>query len=404
MVSACVIDEGSVDAGPSPVDGGGDDAGRGGDGGAACEPEPMRYDLHDVSFLFPLPARFSLKNQLLDLQTPFKRGPLLPPALEAQLPAPLNFIGNAALADFRVVAARVDPCFPTSDGVGCARQIRLVAQPLLAAGEDPNRLVAFDTTLHLFFTLSEAEFDGALRDALDALKTLAGAQTRCRPLGVHPVMQQQGLDGAYAMMLKALITDFCGASSLSRIAVMRLTAGQTWEFSALDVVNGRLVVDPIARLPLDDNLVQKFDIGDVIPGADPSVRSAAITPLPSGNQLNTLLDYQRLSTVDAALIQEAVDESFAVENPLLETPRSVDCVSCHIAQRGRERAQRYRGISTASGSQAYGGGRFDVTVPSIPLAFSTQRAFGYHSRQPAMSPRTANESAEVAKWFGTARN
>lgn len=370
------------------VDGGQPDAAK------ACKVSSTRYDLNDVSFLFPLPETID-GGELLDLSTPRAKGPLLPPSLVAMLPEPTKLV-NSSLADLKVVAVRVDPCFPTRSGSGCIPQVRLVAQPLAIVGQPPE-LSTVDTAVHLFYEITSAELNGDLRARLDGLKRLAGTRTSCQPLRVHPVMVDEGLGGSYAQELRALVTQLCGATNLSRVAAMTLTRpGTSWEFEAFDLVNGQLVADPIPRLM--NVVVQAFGISDILP------LIGRIVPAPASGVLPMLLDETMLAAAGDEAVRGAVDETFRIENPALESPRTIDCVSCHVAGRGREEATTTRGITGTGSTTAYSNTSFDLSPAPNSFGFGSQRAFGYFHREPSLTARTINESAEVATFFGSVKS
>jgi hypothetical protein len=114
-----------------------------------------------------------------------------------------------------------------------------------------------------------------------------------------------------------------------------------------------------------------------------------------------LLRDQLLASATDEAVRLAVDETLQIENPLLESPRTIDCVSCHVAGRGREEAAKARAITGAESANAYSRPSFDLSLAPSPLGFESQRAFGYFNRQPSLTARTINESAEVAAFFGS---
>ena len=119
-------------------------------------------DLNDVSWLLPLPAP-AQHGLLLGLSSAGSKGPLLPRRHYDALPGLVTTEdADALFAKFQVISARIDPCFPKEPTSGCLQQIRLVAQPLLIDG---FKTTTEDGTLHLFYELTDAEFDDARADA-----------------------------------------------------------------------------------------------------------------------------------------------------------------------------------------------------------------------------------------------
>lgn len=70
------------------------------------------WQINDVSFLMPLPGKLD-EDRLLTIQTQGKGGPLLNPAFLGTIP-PLTPVMTEAdvAASLRVIAVRIDPCFP----------------------------------------------------------------------------------------------------------------------------------------------------------------------------------------------------------------------------------------------------------------------------------------------------
>ena len=88
-----------------------------------------------------------------------------------------------------------------------------------------------------------------------------------------------------------------------------------------------------------------------------------------------------------------MDALARVENPLVESPDTVDCGACHLANRLRGSLQTTYGLSsalsyasTAEATRLIGGAERDN---------ENLRAFGYFDAQLAISQRTANETLKV---------
>lgn len=363
--------------------------GPGPDGGLPTDGDGgVRLDLNDVSWLFPLPSP-AQQHQLLALTSAGAKGPLLPRALYDGLPGLVEQQPNAdVFAQFRVVSARIDPCFPREATGGCVLQLRLVAQPVRV---EDFQLTTADATLHLFYELTGAEFEFA-RGVLWDLKALAGDATTRRPLDVHPVMKAQGLAGAYASTLKQLILATCGAQNLARVAFMQLTqADVAWNFGAFDVRDGSLVADPIPRLEGRTlQGVQEFGNTDF--------RRGALQPAPAGDWLDVLLSESELRLTDQRTYDRAITSALRLEHPARSSPKTADCASCHVASRSLRNARAERPVDLSSHADRYDGNpRFDLRrldeAGDDPRAL---RAFGYFGRLSALSQRTIHESADIA--------
>lgn len=365
---------------PTPSPDAGEDAGSSfSDGG---------LDLNDVSWLLPLPAP-AQHVQLLSLSAEGAKGPLLPRALYDGLPGLVtNEDAGTLFPKFRVVSIRIDPCFPAQPTSGCIKQLRLVAQPLVV---ETFRTTTEDGTIHLFYELTDAEFASA-RQTLTELKALAGSATDGKPLDVHPVMRAQGLTGAYATTLHAMVTRLCGAQNLTRVAFMRLVQQDVaWRFGAFNVVNGALVADEIPRLVSQTQQgVQEFGNTDF--------RSGQLQPEAVGDQLPVLLSESELRLTDTRTYERAITSALRIEHPARSNPKTIDCASCHVASRSLANAKKERPIDTGVMPDAYlGNPRFDLRrVDGAGNDPRAMRAFGYFGDLSALSQRTINESAEVA--------
>lgn len=360
---------------------GGVDGGGGGflDGG---------LDVNDVSWLLPLPA---VRTQLPGLAATGAKGALLPRGLYDEMPSTVTGLEAAVLYDeYRVVGVRVDPCFPRDAQGGCVPQVRLVAQPVIADG--PGRTTTRDATLHLFYELTASEFAEAHR-AVWALHGLAAGRTQGRPLEVHPVLSAEGLGGPYAVELFGLVSRFCGAQSLVRVAFMRLLQDDVaWRFGAFNVQAGALVADEIPRLgALTEQGVQEF--------GNTAFRSGELQPEPVGDELSVLLSESAMRLTDERTLQRGLTSALRHEHPERLNPKTADCGSCHVASRARRNAEGRRMVDTSRHPDAFvGNPRFDLrrtdAVGDDPRAL---RALGYFGRDSALSQRTINESAQVAE-------
>ncbi|MEW5739995.1 MAG: hypothetical protein AB1938_13770 [Myxococcota bacterium] len=383
--------------------GGGPDGGMGGGtGGGFAGPSDGGLDLNDVSFLFPLPAPGN-EGQLLGLDSSGPRGALLPRAFFDTLPVIVEGADAGALfARTRVVGVRVDPCFPGSAPPAppsCVKQLRLVAQPVLPGGADAGFAeTTEDATIHLFYALDDAAFDEVHR-ALWRLKDSVGAATDGKPLDVHPVMAREGLSGAYASAVKELVRQHCGAQNLTRVAFMSVAQfGRAWRFGAFDVAAGALEADAIPRLNgLTAQNVQEFGTTEF--------RNGALLPSPPGDDLDTLLSESTMRLADPGTLGRALTSALRIEHPERESPKTIDCGSCHVASRARRNAEVRRGIDNSTHADAFHApARFNLMrVDGAGDDPNALRAFGYFGSVSALSQRTINESAAVAEALSLSR-
>ena len=351
---------------------------------AACGDRAGRFDLDDVSFLFPLPATPAGAGDLLAIDSAGPRGELLPAALFGDLPEPLSRLRDVALAELRVIAARVDPCFVSAPGGPCRAQLRLVVQPIRPDLE-PTR--ADDAAIHLFYDLDEPGFADLIA-ALDELRGLAAGRTRCRALGVHPVMAAEGLTGPYAVRLRQAILDAAGATNLVRVAVMQLQQpGAVWRFHGFDVLAGELESLAIPRTDASES--QAFSLSDT------EVGRAFLDPEPSASLVPLLFDPVAVLAAEPTTLAAAGAETVAIEDPRRRDTTDTDCVSCHVSRRALDNARRIRELAV-DGEPGYANPGHDLSRPDDGLGSGSQRAFGYFDGAASITPRTIHESAEVA--------
>ncbi len=358
-------------------------------------------DLNDVSFLYPLPPP-GRESSLLHVSAAGLGGQLLPrrhydglpPLVEGQTP-------DALYQLLRVVSARVDPCFPGSAPPAaptCVKQLRLVAQPVLPGGADAGfATTTFDATVHLFYGLSDSSFE-AVHRGLWELHALADGQTRGRPLGVHPVLARQGLDGAYAAVLNGLIRAHAGEANLTRVAFMAVNAqGFAWTFGASNVDGGALVDDTIPRL----NGAKRQGVQEQ---GTAEFRAGLMLPPPTGDELPVILSERELRLTDDFTLGEALTSALRLEHPERSSPKTADCASCHVASRARRNAEQRRMVDNRAHPDLFTSSRFDLRrldgVGDDPHAL---RAFGYFGPRTALSQRTINESAVVADVLSSRR-
>lgn len=351
-------------------------------------------DLNDVSFLYPLPPP-GQESTLLHVGAQGLGGPLLPRAHYDALPVLVEGQTAAGLYPLlRIVSARVDPCFPGSAPPAppsCVKQLRLVAQPVLPGGADAGFATStLDATVHLFYVVGDAAFD-ALHRGLWELHGLGGAQTRGRPLGIHPVLAQQGLDGAYGKALNALILAHAGEGNLTRVAFMSVNQqGFAWTFGASNVDGGALVDDTIPRL----NGARRQGVQEQ---GTAEFRAGLMLPAPTGDELPVILSERELRLTDDFTLNEALTSALRLEHPARSSPKTADCASCHVASRARRNAEQRRMIDNRAHADLFTSSRFDLRrldgAGDDPHAL---RAFGYFGPRTALSQRTINESAVVA--------
>ena len=329
---------------------------------------PVRPDgglsVNDVSWLLPLSNA-------------------LPPLSDFFTPAQLTASQYQAFATPRVVSARIDPCFPVAAGV-CERQVRLVAQ-----GLDPDTLEVEDSAIHLFFVFEEAAWSDVRRDVYD-LARQSGARSAGVPLGVHPVLAQEGVNGAWGTAMRAFLTRHCTPARLHEVAVMN--ANVDWRFFRFSVMGGVLTriattgTGLFSLLPMDEVRLQRQGYG--LPGLGAEVEPEGIVDA-DGGVVTTVLERIATQRNVQGDVRDAIER---LENPSDTPTPLIDCGVCHRATQVRVDHEQRRGLS----ARAARFGLPAVTAPTPSLGRNNFHAFSYLGDQPAIIDRTVYESVQAA--------
>lgn len=359
------------------------------------------WGLNDVSFLFPIADR-EAATALPNFETSGARGVLLPKPIFAKFPQLLPQDQQETFRQMRLVAVRIDPCFPAdaSANPACLKQIRYVWQPVVSQNGENTTL---DATVHTFHLLTDDEFARLLTD-LKLTKTQAGIPDArmSEPLQVNPVVKRQGLRGSYFQALKRVFLTYTGEENLKRATFMtNHMMDNVWDFGGVDVegsaisaiviprVNGTLqrITNPAGLFPQ-----ATFFGGQVMPTL--RVENDDISMLMSNSRLiRPVEDEEKIITQAAAALR--------IQDPRVHTPNTMDCVSCHAAQtafRFANRqfpwltlAERLQGVTYASREFS------NENTSTDPDRTDNLRAFGFFRQMPAISQRVISESARVAE-------
>lgn len=360
----------------------------------ASVPAFAAWDLNDVSYLMPLPQKIGA-DSLLSLKSSARGGTLLTEAMVNRMPVlSPQLTRQDAVASLRVMAVRIDPCFPLPTPQSCQKQIRLVWQPLEL--DRRNQVKTIDAALHSFYVLDDAEFATLLKDLEEWKKTYA-IKTDFLPLQTHPAWAVEGDSSKALADFHKIITRLAGLENLSRVTVMVLRgAGDMWAFAGFDMRQGNL---ELIRIPRVDRMSQAF-INLAVPSDH--FTGGGILPQPTGvDTLSTITnESEHLDTNSEETIRKEIKAAYRIENPKNHTPENMDCVSCHVAQPAIHWAlnkQRHLKLDQLWNSEIYKNPKYDLANLS-PDIWNTQiiRGFGYFGRNMAISQRVINESAEVA--------
>jgi hypothetical protein len=349
--------------------------------------------MSDVSILLPLPR--ALREPVLMTLAGTEDHPLVVVPMYDVLFAPQD-IGpkNQApfeLADFQIVAVRIDVCDgtvvgdcpSTSDG-----RLRLVLQPMFVDGST-HAVSAQDLALHLFYPIPNAE----LPEVIATLRDLAARQDAPvdAPLGVSPAAQAH--DRVYLAKLRELVLRYASPAMNVRMTVMGQEANSgavAWAMRGLDHAVGAPeygwteMLIPQVNAKTQDVAAAS---GDTIYRCDPCA------DLPTG--FGTAINGIEFDGAPHDLQMTALSALVEAQNPLMHDAVDAQCVSCHVTTyltpvRAMELSTDPATLPTAFHSA------HDTSVDSILTTSSRViRAFGWIDAYPAISQRVANDTAHV---------
>ena len=118
-----------------------------------------------------------------------------------------------------------------------------------------------------------------------------------------------------------------------------------------------------------------------------------VTPDVLRGELSQVLNSGSAQTASVTERQRAMDALSRVENPALESPDTVDCAACHLANRLRGHLQATFSLGSALSYTA--AAEATRLIGGAERDNDNLRAFGYFDAQPAISQRVANETIKV---------
>lgn len=367
---------------------------------------PTTVQMNDVSILYPLATSADdISNYLSPTSNGAGSGDLLPAKIFDAIATQVQGINGAPqIDDLHVVAARLDPCFaqigPVTDPSTCSHMIRLVYQSVTPALNGGTGVTVADSGFHVFYSLTADQFASLVKDVVN-LRVANSDGKDLGELAVHPIMKSQGLSGAYAQGLNAIILKYAGAGNIIKITGFLGVFSQhtSWNFAASDVVSGKTTVDQIATLP-NDAVEQTVSLG------------TAPTDLIQLGFLQTTTSDNVLPLISAvvqddtdAVRQAAFDSALRIENPNFHSPNTIDCASCHTAEIARQLVgQDFFKLSTTGDANAFVPNskyvtKGDVTAKYLALQPNglavNLHAFSYDGTAPMIIQRVINESASI---------
>jgi hypothetical protein len=311
-------------------------------------PKP-RFDVCDVSILFPIPASVDDVSALISVDEPLSDGgPTAWPAAAFQMMldtirsdvGSIAFSGGAkrvglkpgfdSRTNWKVAGIRVDPTAPGASEAIVAKfgetpQIRVIVQPVTVS--DDGKVTVHDFAAHLVYSyvtglepadpgflpraVPDRDRFRAILDDLARLKSslkVAGIDTQGMPLGVHPGLKGDTTAKNVTAQLRAFLAKHLSESKLGGMAFLGIPsdAPEPWIFGGLQrTSDGKYV--PALSANLSGAAAQGLDVqggrsGEVVPTPRPMNR-VAIT----NNLALALADRRGVST--AALFGN-IDQTF----------------------------------------------------------------------------------------------
>lgn len=346
------------------------------DAGIAEAPLLPALGMNDVSVLLPL----SVARAYLDPTSAGAKGALLPQDVYDKVPKFGVEPADGLVWDrMRAVAIRFDACFQTK--AGCAAQIRIVMQPILAGG-DTN-----DSALHLFYTLPEAEMTEVVAE-LRKLRELAPEQTDA-PLDVSPAMTAQGSSGAYTTGLRDLVLRFAGEQTLTRMTFFLRAppVREEWFFGGFDRAAGVMTQLNIVGIGKTN---QRVDRPETTEGYSYLFVPAGKVP----EDVSALLVTATAKTAPVEDVKKAFSAFLRIENPAKYGPDALPCAGCHVSTVATEFATKEMGFDPKADPDAFTSPKWDLSMRGkSATTLPSLRAFGYHRREAMIARRVINESA-----------
>jgi hypothetical protein len=358
-------------------------------------------DVNDVSILYTLgrgaTARHTVDRllRLDDFITPEQ----FAAALASAHPEVDPSFASANRDDWRVVAIRAEPCArlaPTQPD--CNPEIRLVTQSFV------DGVTADDQAIHLTFALPPDQASPMVRDLVN-LKLTSSVVTNGKPLGIHPALAREGIDGPFAAALRLFVTTYTAKAQLATASVMLTLNGGTWRFAVNLNIEGTLtpIPAPCSPEPTIALVTSSGSLGNLVSAVQPAATCADnVNRIVDSNHRGEGRRAGSFFRLPAAERAAAIDASLRIVNPKVHGLLTTDCVSCHVASRALARVKDRAFVAALDGNP----NRF-VPAAGLTTTYATDladaagaynvRAFGFQGRKVAYTQATVNASAFVAE-------
>ena len=381
-----------------------------GDPSSSASPPPPKYPIGpytglvattDVSILYPLPLKARAAD-LVRASAAGAHGALLPQSVvETVHPGGAldGVSGVSGYGSIGFVSLRLDPCSARGSAGApgaCRSEVRLVFQELYdklpgEAGDPFAGPAATDGAFHVVYDVPEGELVTMLQQMLTLKKS--NGDVGLHQLAPHPILTEQGLNGAFAQGLRDIVLEHVGADRIARVTFFdhRNPEIDDWTFGVFERATPAFPF-LAATIPTTDSTTQTFAGSGTLGPIAQSFAETAQT-VSAADSLAPLLGGSRPTpgSPQVAALQPSFDAALRLENPSLRNAETTDCVSCHQAEGARRIGELY-GLSKAS---AFTHSR-SLARADERTSVTNVHAFGYLHRQVSIMQRTANESVLVA--------
>jgi hypothetical protein len=405
--------------------------------------EDAKFDVNDVSFLWPIPKGqadvqrlISADENLADgagsiwpadtFDTVIKQAEQVVVANSAGRPNKIEFqpfnVEFAKPSTWKVVSFRVDPSAAGTNpdfirAFGEIPQVRLVLQPVTVGANGATRI--HDVTVHLVFTFSKpseppssgvrvipAPDRDAFRAIVADLKILKSdlgqkAIATAGKLTVHPGFQKD--TDAFTAKVRAFLLKHLSADRLTAVAFMGVDSPEPWIFFAMRKAGAETKLQPFPVL--GGNTAQML----IFRGGAPVIPTPSTANVDAARGVHTLMLFSRTvrDQLDKPVFDDIPNLKFRdipdlVANPTRSHFFNTDCVSCH--SESSRRAVLSLGAINSEFQYRRPDGISSVDEALLPKDQWNVRNFGWFPTGSAgglatVTMRTANEAAESADYI-----
>lgn len=364
---------------------------------AAVAETAEALQMNDVSILYPLArTKSAFEEGYLTPDSTGPRGTLLPEAIYKPGTLPEGGTPGVDRAGLRLVSLRFDPCFAELGTITaetrCENQLRIIFQPLTFAG---STTTAKDSAVHAFYSLTRAELTAAIEE-IRTLRLQHDGGVRMGPLAPHPILAKQGLDGAMAKDLNAIVQKYAGAQNLFRFTIFSTSGlGTAWNFRGFEVAkDGAWAPMTIPTVPAGTKTVAFFR------GFTKNTLSGDFQPPTSAPDNLQLLASEAATKAASPAARKAAFEALTrIEDTSLHSPNTIDCASCHAAEPVRRLMSERFGFTPpapGTGDEAQTTGKSDANDVNVHM-------FSYKDATASIHKRTVSETAGIVKLLRSSR-